>query len=85
MTFRYDPSMASKPTPPPGEQARILRALADRIERHGESLPPNVLEAIARLADEGAAVWSALSDDEKKTVDELAALDLADIAKATGG
>lgn len=84
MRFRYDPMMAAKPIPPPVEQARILRALADRIERRGESLPPDVLAEISRLADEGASMWSALSEDERKTVDELAAVDLAARAKATG-
>ena len=83
--MRYACCMAAKPTPPPQEQARILRALADRIERKGESLPADVLEAIERVADEGAAVWNGLSDDERKVVDELAAADIAELHKASGG
>ncbi len=76
--------MVAKPVPPI-EQARILRALADRIEQKGESLPADVLEAIERLADEGAASWSSLSPDEQETVAELAALDVADLPRASGG
>ena len=85
---RYRAMVAKPKAPPsPSVQARMLRDLAERVERSGESLPADVLEAVERAAllEEGAQMWAALSPDEQRVVDELAIMDLEDLRKAGGG
>jgi len=54
------------------EQARRLRALADRVEQTGEALSADV---------EAALAFASLSDEERALVDELAELDVAEPQK----
>ena len=44
--------MAAKPTPTPQDQARVLRSLADRLEREETSLPSHLLEELVMFDDD---------------------------------
>ena len=48
--------MVAKPTRSPAEQARVLRSLADKLEREGTSLPAKLLEELAMLQDDPSAL-----------------------------
>jgi hypothetical protein len=47
----YNPQMAGRATP--HEQAEVLRALADELERKGQALPDEVLDDLALVIEHG--------------------------------